>query len=105
MPGWTDKWGDRGKELLPQRPCGRDWKQQIPQVAKLGAAPPLPPSPARLFPNALLNSWGLLETPLPSFSRKEKSEMGQILITQDSPRAVSGGPAVFIARGVKSVTM
>lgn len=31
--------------------------------------------------------------------------MGQILITQDSPRAILGGPVVFIARGVKSVTM
>lgn len=59
MPGWADKWGDRGKALLPRRPCGREWKQQIPQVANLNtggssasstlSSSPLPECPAKFL--------------------------------------------------------
>lgn len=33
MPGWADKWKDRGRELLPQHLCICEWKQQILEVA------------------------------------------------------------------------
>ena len=70
MPGWADKWKDRGKELPLRHLCVCEWKQQLLQAANQNtggssvssafSSSPLPECRAKFLLLIEKNPWCLL---------------------------------------------